>query len=516
MKRQLKTNAVRLVLGLLVSVLVVVVANILRPPSPEPGVILTDVPFYRLPFGPDAEGLERPFWPSRLQTENGRLIDPSKIQSAASCATCHQQEFDEWAPSLHAIAGRDTIYEKAVEANEDLHKDGVEKARFCEGCHAPGEVLAGRTNRFKSVMASDAETEGITCVMCHTATHADPLKGNGALTLAVNTGVDRLSNPMILAAPRDHARAFGAAQTNALIADAEFCGACHTETYDSSMSKVAGAQHVQTTFTEWRDSWYARNDISCQDCHMAPDPAAYVRQIRAGNLKNPERYAHNFVGANYLMFDTRLGSNLTFLRGGLLPGVSAAKDAELIQKQGDATRALLQAAAGLELRHSDVAQNRLRFSIAVQNLGAGHNLPTGVIDQKYMWLEVILRDRSGAVIYHSGKFDAERGETDPGAVIWREDFHDAEGNRIPDHLTFITAAISHVRTGVPPKAEDVVTYEAALRPDTVGPFKVEAHLWYRVATQEFAYNTLKAELIIPPFELVKAEFDLPLHEESLR
>lgn len=509
MKQQFKANLPLLALGALCSFLIVLGAGALRAPPPDRGVDLADIPFYQLPFGPDENGRERPFWPSRLQTEHGRLIDPSKVQSAASCATCHKREFDEWAPSLHAIAGRDNIYEKAVEANEDLLKDGIEQARFCEGCHAPGEVLAGRTNRFVSVMPSDAETEGITCVMCHTATHADPEKGNGAMTLAVNTGVDQLSNPMILAAPRDHARAFGAVETNALIAKAEFCGACHTETYDSSMSKVERRQHVQTTFSEWRESWYARNDVTCQDCHMAPDPAAYVRQIRDGNLEDPERYAHNFVGANYLMFDTSLGSNLTFLRGGLLPGLSEARNNELIEKQGEATRALLRTAAGLERRQAEVTRSRLSFSIAVQNLGAGHNLPTGVVDQKYMWLEVIVRDRAGATVYHSGAFDAETGETDPDAVIWREEFHDEQGNRIPDHLTFITAAISHLRRGVPPRGEDVVRYETELAPDAAGPFKVEARLWYRVATQAFAYNTLRTDLIIPTFELTSLEFELP-------
>lgn len=512
MKYQFKTHLPAIALGLLSGLLLIGGAEILRPKPPEPGVELADIPFYRLPFGADADGKERPFWPSRITTENGKMADPARIRSASECAACHPREFEEWAPSLHAIADRDTVYERAVEANEDLHKDGPEKARFCEGCHAPAEVLSGRVNRFRSVMPSPAAAEGITCVTCHTATHADPEEGNGALTLALNTGVDQLSDTMILAAPRDHARAYGAAGTNALIASGDFCGACHTEAYDSSMSKAKSRQHVQTTFREWRDSWYARNDVTCQDCHMAPDPAAYVRQIRAGDLRNPERYTHNFVGSNYLMFDTSLGSNLTFLRGGTMPGLSEAQGTALIARQGEATAALLRAAAGLQLRESAIADGRLRFSVAVQNLGAGHNLPTGVIDQKYMWLEVVVRDAAGKEIYHSGAFDAARGETDPQAVIWREDFRDAEGRRIPDHLTFNTATITHLRHGVPPKGEDVVAYETAIPPGAEGPFRLEARLWYRVATQEFAYNTLKTDLIIPPFELVGAEFSLPEQE----
>lgn len=508
MKRQFRAQLPVLAIGVFAGLLLYIGSEVFAPAPATPGVDLEDIPYYRLPFGPDEAGRERPFWPSRLQTENGKLIDPKVIQSAAECATCHQREFEEWAPSLHAIAGRDNIYERAVEANEDLHRDGVEKARFCEGCHAPGEVLAGRTNRFKSVMPSDAETEGITCVMCHTAIHADPEQGNGALTLAVNSGADQLSGALILAAPRDHARAFGGADTNTLIAKSDFCGACHTETYDSSMSKAESQQHVQTTFAEWRDSWYARNNVTCQDCHMAPDPASYVRQIRAGDLSKPERYSHNFVGANYLMFDTSLGSALTFLRGGLLPGLSDVRNTQLIEAQGRATRDLLRSAAGLDLRQQELVDGHLKLVVAVQNLGAGHNLPTGVIDQKYMWLEVAVTDGAGQEVYRSGWFDRDKGITDPDAVIWREDFIDADGARIPDHLTFLTAAISHVRAGVPPKGEDVVRYDIPLPANTRGPIRVEVRLWYRVATQEFIYNTLKTDFVVPPFELAAARFEL--------
>ncbi|HEX9856716.1 MAG TPA: multiheme c-type cytochrome, partial [Paracoccaceae bacterium] len=203
MKSQFKRQFPVLLLAALATVAAIGLTLWRIAPPATPGVDLADIPYYQLPFGPDAQGRARPFWPSRLQTGDGRMADPARIQSAAQCATCHMKEFEEWAPSLHAIAGRDNIYELTVGANEDLRRDGVERARFCEGCHAPAEVLAGRTNRVGSVMPSDAETEGLTCVVCHTAVHADPVAGNGALTLAVNTGSDQLSDALILAAPRD-------------------------------------------------------------------------------------------------------------------------------------------------------------------------------------------------------------------------------------------------------------------------------------------------------------------------
>ncbi|HEX9859261.1 MAG TPA: hypothetical protein VGA75_12960, partial [Paracoccaceae bacterium] len=308
----------------------------------------------------------------------------------------------------------------------------------------------------------------------------------------------------------DHARAFGGADTNALIASPDFCGGCHTETYDASMSKVEGEQHVQTTWAEWKDSWYDRNDVTCQDCHMAPDPAGYVMALRQGKVAKPDRYTHNFVGANYLMFETALGSNLTFLRGGILPGLTDARNTELIAAQREATHALLRAAAGLELRGTRVSGEGLHLDIAVQNLGAGHNLPTGVTDQKHMWLEVVLRDAGGAAVYHSGRFDALIGETDPEAAAWMEKFLDVDGNRIRDHLTFQTAAISFERMPIAPKAEDVVGYDIPLPEGVQGPLRLEARLWYRAALQDLVYNIVKLDLVVPPFELVALQATIPL------
>ena len=474
----------------------------------EEGVKMTDIPYYQLPFGLDENGNERPFWPSRMTTANGRMSDPVRIPSALECAECHQQEFDEWAPSLHAVAGIDAIYDKTEEVNAGLLRHGTEQGRFCEGCHAPGELLSGRTNRFVSVAPSDALMEGVSCIACHTAVHADPVAGNGALTLAINSGIDKLSPALILAAPRDHARAFGAVETNDLIAKPEFCGACHTETYDRSMSRAEGDQTVQATFEEWKDSWYAKNDVTCQDCHMAPDPADYVMQLRKGKVAKPERFSLCFVGANYLMFDTSLGSNLTFLRGGLIRGLDRERQNKLIAAQGEATKRLLRTAARLELRGQSKIDKGMHLDIAVQNLGAGHNLPTGVTDQKHMWLEVVVKNAKGETVFHSGGYDALLGATDPDAVAWIEEFLDEDGNRILDHLTFVTAAVTWQRVTIPPRGEDVVGYDIPLPEGETGPFTLEARLWYRVALQEMVFNNLKIDMPIPPFELTSLTSDL--------
>ena len=481
-------------------------------PRPAPvGIELSEIPYYKLPFGPDEAGNARPFFPSKLQSASGLFSDPARLPSSAECATCHQQEFDEWAASLHAIADRDLIYEAVVNANEDsVHNP--EQGRFCEGCHAPNEMLAGRVNRFTSVPPSDALSEGVACITCHTATHAEPEKGNGAITLAYDRAEAEADGPQgaaLLADPRAHLAAFAAPDTDALMKSSDLCGSCHVEIYDETMTKASTPQMVQTTFNEWRDSWYAKNDITCQDCHMAADPAAQVRAIRAGDTSNPEGYSHRFIGANYVLTDTGLGETLTVLRGGILPGMDGAATRAGLVEQNRQTRDFLRAAAGLELREAQRAAGRLQLDIAVQNLGAGHNLPTGVNDQKHMWLEVVVSDAAGKTVFRSGGAAERLGVEDPEAVAWIEHFLDRDGERITDHLTFQTAAVVWVRDPIPPRGEDVARYEVILPEGAVGPLHLQARLLYRIALPDLIYTSLRRNLEVTPFTLAELSVELP-------
>ncbi len=510
-KTQLHYHARFLALALLMTLIVLSVLA-LRNPAPAPaGVALSAVPYYKLPFGPDANGTDRPFFPSKMQSATGQFSDPARLPSSSECASCHQREFTEWAASLHAIADRDLIYEAVVEANEDTVSD-PEKARFCEGCHAPNEMMTGRVNRFVSVPPSDALSEGVACITCHTATKVEPEKGNGALTLAYHRAETAQAGPQgaaILADPRAHVAAYAASDTDALMKSAEACAACHVETYDPTNSKASAPQKVQTTFLEWRDSWYAKNGVTCQDCHMASDPAAQLRAIRDGDTSDPDRYSHRFIGANYAMTETELGDALGVLRGGLLPGMTAEANRATLEVQKRQTQGFLREAARLELRGLRRTGEGLQLDIAVQNIGAGHNLPTGVNDQKYIWLEVTVSDAANHTLFRSGGAAERLGVEDPEAVSWIEHFLDREGKRITDHLTFQTAAVIWQRKPIPPRGEDVISYDVPLPEGADGSLKLEARLLYRVALPDLIYTSLRRNLSVPPFTLAELSRDLP-------
>ncbi|MTH76951.1 multiheme c-type cytochrome [Paracoccus aestuariivivens] len=503
-KSQLRYHLVPMA-GAVVLLLAALAAYAVLTPQPAPiGIASTDVPFYRLPFGPDDSGADRLFWPSQLKSASGKFSDPARLPSAAECGYCHQQEFHEWAGSLHAIADRDLIYEATVDANTDSVRN-PEQGRFCEGCHAPAEMLTGRVNRFVSVQPADALTEGVNCITCHTAIHAEPEKGNAAITLdyaRAEKDQGGLKDGALLANPKAHRAAYAAPQTTALIKSADLCGACHIEIYDHSMSKAKTPQTAQSTFLEWANSPYAQQGITCQDCHMASDPAAQVMALRNGDIAKPQRYSHRFIGANHLLTDTGLGDTLDVLRGGALPGVDREMNQKTLNEQARQTAAFLRTAAGLELRKSEPQGGKLHLEIAVRNLGAGHNLPTGVNDQKHMWLDLTLTDAAGNVVYRSDGPDTSE------TVAWIEHFKDSKGQRIPDHLTFQTAEVVWLRRPIPAKGEDIATYDIPLNGQTGGNLHLKARLLYRVALPDLLYSNLRREIAIPAFALAELSADL--------
>lgn len=509
-KTQLRFHARPLAIGALAAVGGIGLWFALAPAPAPVGLALSQIPFYKLPFGPDEAGAEQPFFPSRLKSETGLFSDPARLPSSAECANCHTQEFEEWAASLHAIADRDLVYEAVVEANEDsVHHP--EQGRFCEGCHAPNEMMAGRVNRFTSVEPAEALTEGVACITCHTATHADPVKGNGDLTLAYGRAEAERDGPhgaALLADPRAHLAAYGAPDTTALMKSADLCGACHTEIYNATNSKAETSQTVQSTYQEWSDSWYGQNGVTCQDCHMAEDPAAQVMALRAGDLSKPRRYSHRIIGANHVMADTGLGDALSVLRGGLLPGVSAETNRATLDEQARQTAEFLRTAAGLELRGQTATDQGLHLDLAVLNLGAGHNLPTGVNDQKHIWLEVVVKDATGAEIFRSGGGAGRLATEDPEAVVWIEHFLAPDGGRITDHLTFDTAEVVWLRKPIPARGEDVVGYDITLPEGAKRPFRLEARLNYKIALPDLVYTSLRRDIGVPSFTLAELSAEL--------
>ncbi|MDR2365368.1 MAG: cytochrome c family protein [Zoogloeaceae bacterium] len=494
-------------------------AGFLLPPQQDLSVNPErDLPLYSLPFGKHL-----PFYPAELTTPDNRLVNWRAIPGSRFCGECHLKETVEWATSMHAISDLDLVYDSTVLENTDAsvagRAHGVEKGRWCEGCHNPMGVLSGAVTPANSVQEIENLEEGTSCIVCHTANHAEPLAGNGALETDIN-GVFRYGHPALLAAaPSRHARDMRAVREQPLMGDAALCGACHTEIRPPTVNGATPLMSLQDTFDEWRHSPYAQEGIQCQSCHMAEDPAAFVRALKEG--KRPKKtVSHRFVGNNYLLSNTNLPTSLLLkLRGGTPSGLNRLFDRATFMKEMEKTFnavvALMQEAAELEVEtaHINLASRELRFTAAVTNAGAGHALPTGPLDQRYLWLEVEAKDARGNTFFHQGRFDGKTGEEDLTATRWIKEVTDVEGNPIRRHVLFDAQRLFYVRKPIPPRETDRIDYRVPLPEGVYGPLKVEIRLWYRIALQDILENIERQNLgkvgvILPPLLLKEASADM--------
>lgn len=248
---------------------------------------------------------------------------------------------------------------------------------------------------------------------------------------------------------------------------------------------------------------------------MHPNPADYVAELkRTGQKPARPEVSHRFVGLNYLLTESDLPANLvTFLRGGHPPGGIAtdAWKADLKVQQG-LIFDLLQQAADLTIQAPETAQpgQDLTLDLVVTNSGAGHNLPTGPLDQRFMWLELRLTTAAGQEIYHSGWFNEQTGEVDPESVMYLKILRNKKGQPITRHILFSAATLEYTRKPIPPQASDTVPYTIELPANVQGPLTVEAKLWYKLALQEIVKYNVKLDVIVPPVRLAETSLEIPL------
>lgn len=507
----------KLIIALILMLLLCLFLTMLIPSKSSDGIDLsTELPHYSMPWTNSS-----PFYPSEWKTSDGKLLNWRSVPSATFCAECHKKEYKEWASSIHSVTGPDLIYESAILQNEFGSENGgslaTEKIRWCDGCHEPLGILAGEGTPLAAVGPNEALEEGATCILCHTSVEARPLAGNAGLTLNINEIKRYLDPALIMAAPEQHAKSMQAKRHNPLIGKSEMCGACHTEIRPE---RVSGdfPLHFQETFDEWRLSEYADRGIECQNCHMDADPAKYVNALKRGELPK-RKISHRFVGNNYLLTDSDLPQNAFLaLRGGWAPGtnvfISGKEWLDDLKKQQGLIIDLLRSAADMKVKAklSD-AEDEVDLAVSITNSGAGHNLPTGALDQRYMWIEVKLTSSEGTDLYHSGWFDPEKGAEDPDAVKYIKIMHNKDGSRNDRHILFDVDRMSYLRKPIRAMETDTIKYTIPVPSNIQGPLQLEVRLWYRLALQEILQNVgeqfpEKANLfkgfVIPPVQMLES------------
>ncbi len=316
--------------------------------------------------------------------------------SAETCGGCHTGHEKQWTMSLHAMAHTEPVYDRYfIKASNDSNG---ELQVFCAKCHTPIAVYNGnipfkhKLNSPSDTNVSAIESDGVQCDFCHI------IKGYTALNNSnyVMDLSDVKRGPYDDAVSPFHETAFSEIHANA-----QLCGTCH------NVNHPANGIVLESTYTEWEESEYAKEGTTCLDCHMTegsePGGKQPGRAAAAGPLREHVS-SHYFVGPN-MMF-------------------CGAEDKQDICGR---SRELLKRAAKVSIGEPVSTGGDLVVPVKVTNSGAGHYIPTGVAEIRNVWLEATATDKNGTEIFASGRLD-ENGNILAGSIVYSVDVKDAGGN----------------------------------------------------------------------------------------
>ena len=378
---------------------------------------------------------------------------PADFQDPATCASCHQQQYQEWLGSMHAIAMSSPVTElqnRLVLIKEERDRaegrSTLDVGDLCVRCHAPtsrlGPARSQEDPKAPFPQRASASAFGVSCVACHLVVDltAKPdhngvqFKDIENLTWApgLKTMFGQFGHrpgdapPVGNAGHRSEGRDFFV-QGRDSTRQSEFCATCHTVAVDLPGSDKTLT--LQDTFREWEEgstigdrlNW-KREGLGCLDCHGqdltsvaglanqlaqrdasgASEPLnGRLDKIKAAllalTLPEPDRLAADPAGRVDGSLPERRQRRHTFagvdyhLEPGLpfLPDSPAAAGAGSIQSETLARVQNLHRIAAA-VRISGLSGNELQ--VDVMNLAAGHQLPTGFAFAREMWIEVAVAD----------------------------------------------------------------------------------------------------------------------------
>lgn len=350
-----------------------------------------------------------------------------------------------WRSTMMANSARDPYWQAGVRRetiDHPTHAAAIQDE--CAVCHMPmatriareaggtGEVfshlpLSGRQGSELKRLAAD----GVSCSVCHQIASdrlgtRSSFNGEFAITTVPAAGARPIFGPYRIDTGRKTIMqsVSGFVQEEAPhIKQSELCATCHTliTTAYGPNGEVVGSLPEQMNYQEWRHSDFAREERSCQSCHMP----AVAGPVRAASVLGDSRDSlarHVFVGGNAYM--VRL---LNRYRHEL--GVTALPS-ELEATANATTRQLQRDTAGLTVSKPVFTEGTLAFDVDIRNL-TGHKLPTGYPSRR-LWLHVTVRNERGEIVFESGAFNRT------GAIDGND--NDVDARRFERHYDEITSA----------------------------------------------------------------------------
>jgi len=238
--------------------------------------------------------------------------------SAKDCGVCHQEIYNEWQQSTHAVAFQDLQFQA------ELKKDNV---LVCLNCHIPLQnqqeyIVTGLLNGdYKTPVKTPnphfdktLQQESITCATCHVR------DGNVIGTMGnTNTSHSTIADGAFLSE--------------------QLCLSCHNVV--DELNPVLACTFE--TGDEWENNWAQKSGKNCISCHMP----TVERSIVAG-FPSRQSHAHYFPGSGIPKFYDMESKGLDGL--------------EII---GDSVNEVYSVG------------EKINYNLILKNSYAGHNVPTG-------------------------------------------------------------------------------------------------------------------------------------------
>ncbi len=379
--------------------------------------------------------------PPALGHPQAALFQAGDFSDAKTCKMCHTLQYEQWQGGMHSFATVDPYYLRAVKmARTDV--PGIEQ--FCSACHAPVAVLSG-LDPLDPAALTGAAAEGVTCDVCHSVS-GKRQTGNFGYTLTPGTVK---YGPFGAQPPIFHTTA-----QSALHDSGDFCGMCHDVTHPLNNLPL------ETTYSEWAAGPYAAEGVKCQDCHMTHGITKYEAfpGVSANGQQPREHiWTHDVAGGN------------TFVTALLGSSAKAEMAAERLRH-----------AAQVKLDNIRRETDVLTFDVIVTNTGAGHKLPTGVTEERQVWVDAVVLAQDGTELAHFGQLD-ERGVIAEDTMILQTKFGDAQGQAT--HRIWLAQSVLSDRR-IAPRGSDTQSFSLPLAAGAV-PEKIFVRLLYRSSHQDF-------------------------------
>ena len=387
------------------------------------------------------------------------LFTESRYPSAATCGTCHPRHYEEWSVSQHSYAQLSPAY-MALQNFINAQVNGT-NGDFCIRCHNQIGMNQGESPQISNLERPQSSREGITCVVCHRVEHIYN-KASGRIALVEGDITAPVYGPSgnaelkrvlkdnkyrVVTSPDQKGRKIHSDVVKfAPISTPTFCGTCHDVTLQNGF-------RLEEAFSEYRDSPAAKKGVTCQDCHMGKiqgipsgyneGPAAVVggvptkprkltNHIMAGpdySLVHPGVFPHNADAlklatlAEWITFNVGAGWGTDEFENNVPDDYKFPPAWDSVDARYDA-RAILdhqfERLAFVREKRLEVLRNGynigevivkkaspkgIQLAVEVKNITEGHNAPTGFTGERLVWLNVVVTDSEGNVVFESGDTD---------------------------------------------------------------------------------------------------------------